>query len=103
MATVKPNKKFDPKDPDEVLDYDWDWEVKFGGEDTILTSQFIVEGPDTALVIGTGNQVPTYTQTRSKIWLSSGTLGKTYKITNRVTTALGRTMDWTGTLPIRSK
>ena len=83
------------KDPDEVLDYSLDWAPRLI-DDTISTSLFII--PD-GIVADSSSNSPTETI----VWLSGGTLGATYTITNRVVTAQGRTMDQTVRLRIRAR
>lgn len=77
------------KDPDAVLDYTRDW-TTYLGADTIATSTWIVP---TGITLGTGANAPTNNNTSATAWLSGGTLYSTYLITNRITTAGGRTDD----------
>jgi hypothetical protein len=77
------------KDPDAVLDYlvDWDDDTEdWLGTDTISTSEFIAES---GITINSHTNTPT----TATVWLSGGTTGTKYKITNRITTAGGRTND----------
>lgn len=90
-----------PKDPDEVLDYQIDWTERLNG-DTISTSAWTISAADEAS--------PTLTEDSNDIvsgntviWLSSGTIGIRYSLTNRITTAAGRTMDQTVYLRVKSK
>lgn len=76
------------KDPDEVLDYgfDWsDWLDEIG--DTISTSAW---EKDSASLTVTDE---TKTTTSTTVWLSAGVLGETYFVTNRIVTVGGRTAD----------
>ena len=88
------------KDPDEVLDYGilWTGPPDRLGSDTILTSIWI-QDPPTGLVIDSDS----HTLTTTIVWLSGGVEGVTYALTNRITTAGGRTMDQTKELDIASK
>lgn len=73
------------KDPQAVLDYtiDWSkWLQKVG--DAIVTS---VWDPVTGIAI----QSQSYDTVKAIVWLTGGTLGATYTLTNRITTAGGRT------------
>lgn len=81
------------KDPDEVLDYAIDWKNRLTG-DTIATSSWGV--PD-----GITQGSNTIAGTKTIIWLSSGVIGASYAIRNRITTTGGRTMDQTVSLDIR--
>lgn len=82
------------KDPDADLDYAVDWGT--GAEpgpwlpagDSIATSVWTV--PD-GLVLGTGDKAPTITGGNlTRCWLSGGTAGTTYQVTNQITTVDGR-------------
>lgn len=83
------------KDPDEVLDYQLDWSARLAG-DTIATSTWIVPAAIT-------KDSDSNTTTTTTIWLSGGTLGDLVEITNRITTAAGRTMDQSVRLKIKAK
>lgn len=87
------------KDPNEVLDYVLSWVDRLDG-DTILTSawSFAVD-PDSLLIIDSESE----TATTTTVWLSGGTIGESYELTNRITTAGGRTMDQTAKIKIRAK
>jgi hypothetical protein len=103
------------KDPDEVLDYDLVWTNRLysadeldlvdAGQtvvpaDTIATSQWILDdGSDGLLVMDSTGQSDAVT----KVWLSGGTLGQSYQLTNRVVTAGARTMDQSVRLKIKAK
>ena len=73
------------KDPNAVLDYYVDWTRWLNG-DTIATSVWTV-----AAGLAVAND--THTTTAATVWLSGGTVGETYKVTNRITTTGGRTED----------
>jgi hypothetical protein len=88
--------KWPAKDPDEVLDYRVDWTKRLG-RDTIETSEW-PDAPDGITIV-----TQTNTTKSTTIWLSGGTLGQNYTFTNRITTAGGRTMDQSVTLPIRAR
>lgn len=80
------------KDPDAVLDYQINW-APYLGADTISTSTWIV--PD-----GITEVTNTNTATTTTIWLSGGTVGSRYALTNRITTSNGRTDDRSITIRI---
>jgi len=73
------------KDPDALLDYVIDWSDWLSG-DTIADSEWIV--PD-----GLVNVDDSFTDAATTIWLSGGTAGRKYSLTNRITTAGGRVDD----------
>lgn len=75
------------KDPQAVLDYTIDWSAWLNG-DTIVGSVWTVE-------TGITKTTDSFTSTVTTVWLSGGTVGKDYEITNRVTTATGRIDDRT--------
>lgn len=94
--------QWDPKDPDEVLDYDLDWTARLAG-DTIATSAWslVPPSPDALLMVNSN----TFGASGTKVWLRGGTLTPNgyYALRNRITTAGGRTFDQTVRLKIREK
>ena len=72
------------KDPNAVLDYAIDWS-KWLSADQIQASVWSVSDP--ALEAAS----ETNTATQATIWLSGGAVGQSYTVTNRITTAGGRT------------
>lgn len=73
------------KDPSDVLDYTRK-AAKFLGTDTISTSTW---SADSGITIDSdSNDTSTAT-----VWLSGGTAGNQYTITNRIVTSGGRTKD----------
>lgn len=76
------------KDPDAVLDYLVDWSEWLADAETIDTSTILVE-------TGITKDSDTHDTTSATVWLSGGTLGETYEITNRIVTNQGRTDDRT--------
>lgn len=83
------------KDPDSVIDYVWDWSAWLGA-DTILTSTWIVP-------TGLTKTSQSNTTTTATVWLSGGTLGASYQVTNRIVTNQGRTEDRTMEIVIRER
>lgn len=73
------------KDPGEKKDYGYDWSAHLGDVDTISTSTWVVQ---TGLTQTT--PAPSKTDTTTTIWLSGGTAGTEYRVTNHVVTAQGR-------------
>lgn len=89
------SNKFDqPKDPDGVADYGLNW-APWLLTDTISTSIWIVVTP--GIVVNSSS----HDTTTTTVWLSGGTSGQTYSLTNRVVTVAGRTKDWTVQLKIK--
>ena len=87
------------KDPDAVLDYSINWAPWLPDGDTIATSTWIVTGPDSTLAEDSSSKSTTVTT----VWLSGGTLGLSYTVTNRVVTTAGRTDDRSIGLQVRQK
>lgn len=76
------------KDPDSVLDWQWDYTDWLSTGDTV--SSIVVEVP-----AGITKDSDTNDTTSATVWLSGGTAGNTYGVTVRATTAQGRTVDRT--------
>jgi hypothetical protein len=74
------------KDPNAVLDYVVDWSEWLAASETISTSTFTVAA-------GITKDSESNTTTTAKVWLSGGTIGTTYRISNRITTNQSRTDD----------
>lgn len=84
------------KDPDAVLDWVWDWNEWLDDGETISTSTFI---PSVGInVDSTSNTTKTAT-----VWLSGGTAGQVYQVTNRITTSSGRTDDRSITIRVTER
>jgi len=67
------------KDPNAVLDYSFDWSDWLTGGETIATSTWL--NPDSLTINTTAN-----TTTTTVVWVTGGTAGKTYRLTNRIVT-----------------
>jgi hypothetical protein len=87
-------KRFD-KDPQAVLDYGTDW-ARWLNDDTITASTWTV--PD-----GITKDSDSHTATATVVWLSGGTAGKTYRVTNHIVTAAGRQDDRTLLIAVRER
>lgn len=82
-------KTFTAKDPDERLDYSIDWETWLDG-DTITTS---TSGSDWTLPAGisaSSSPVHSKTTTTATAWITGGTAGEEYVLTNTIHTDAGR-------------
>ena len=82
------------KDPDAIIDYSIDWS-DWLQSDTISTGTWVVP----AGIIETQR---VQTESICTIYLSSGTAGNTYSVTNRITTANGRVNDQTIFIIVRN-
>ncbi len=73
------------KDPDEITLYGVDWLDRLGSA-TITASSWIVPADIT-------QSNASYTDTQTTIKLAGGVLGSIYRVTNRITTSDGETLD----------
>lgn len=80
------------KDPAAVLDYAGDWSAWLGA-DTIASSSWTIP-------TGITKDSDSNTTTTVTIWLSGGTDGSVYNLTNRIVTAGGRTDERTITINV---
>jgi hypothetical protein len=83
------------KDPDAILDYAVDWSRWLAG-DTIAASLWIVPA-------GLAKVTESNSATKAIVWLSGGTAGQSYTVTNRITTAGGRTEDRSFTIRVEDR
>lgn len=83
------------KDPDAVLDYQWDWTAWLAG-DTIASCT--VTAQDGLAVSDTSN-----TATAVTAWLDGGTADQRYTVTCHVVTAAGREDDRTITVSVMER
>ena len=83
------------KDPAAVLDYQIDWS-SWLGVDTITSSSWTAS---TGLTVDSDSN----TTTTATVWVSGGTAGTTYQLTNRITTAGGRTDERTISLSCQDR
>lgn len=74
------------KDPDAVLDYQFDWSVWMAEGDAIAS--FELDVPDELTLDSSSN-----TDTTVTAWLSGGTLDEGYKVTCHIVTDDGREDD----------
>jgi len=79
------------KDPDAVLDYQIDWSSWLDTGETISASAWTVP-------TGLTEDSDSNTTTTATVWLSGGTAGVTYSVTNQITTSDSRTEDRTITI-----
>lgn len=86
------------KDADAVLDYEMDWTswLATSPEDNLASSTW--EADDGITIDSDSN-----TTKKATVWLSGGTPGKTYVVTNRIVTAGGRTDDRSFYIVVRGR
>ena len=83
------------KSPEDVLDYDIDFERWLSGEDRVTGAITTIAG-STAVVDRTD-----FSDTAAKVWLSGGTNGETGEVSTVVTTLEGRTKKFCFSIKIR--
>lgn len=84
------------KDPNAVLDWVWDWNEWLDDGETISTSSFIV-------TVGITVNSTSHTTKTATVWLSGGTAGQVYQVTNRIVTSAGRTDDRSITIRVTER
>jgi hypothetical protein len=96
-------RKWPPKDPDAIKDYSINWAQDDDGNpglyagDELASSEWIVPA-------GITKTDESFTpEGLTTIWLSGGTDKASYTLTNRITTAGGRTDDRSVVLPIKQQ
>lgn len=77
----------------DLLDYGINWS-QFLGTDTITASGWQISPG------GLVDSRDSFTPQIATVWLSSGTPGQTYSVTNTITTAAGRVVDQTVNITI---
>ena len=83
------------KDPQAVLEYKIDWSAWLPTGDTIIDSVFA------CLSDGLTITDSSFDSTSATVWLSGGTVGEKYVVTDHVTTAAGRQDDRSITITIK--
>jgi hypothetical protein len=88
----------DPHDPSDVKDYAINWAALLigDGEAAISSSTWGASVP-TGLTISS----TTATATLAVVWVTGGEPGRTYGLTNKITTPLGRTHERTIFVPCK--
>lgn len=79
------------KGPQAKLDFGWNWAGWLYAGDTIVSSEWTITGPDTALM----KSAPWSDTRETGVWLTGGILGGKYQVTNHIVTAQGREDDRT--------
>lgn len=92
-------KTWPPKDPDEILDYGFDWSLRDLEGDTIVSfASTVVEG-----TVVVDDSTFSSASLKTITWLSGGVDGETCKILLRVTTTMGRTLEQTVSIKIKTR
>lgn len=88
ICNIDENQGF--KTPEEVKDYTYDWRLDLEGDNIIAGgSAWSIEGSGSLQIDSTEISGANLF---SSVWLSGGSQGETYIITNTIKTALGRTL-----------
>ena len=99
--------KWPEKDPDAEKDYAIDWSERLLAGETITDSAWAVESDteDPALLVieVDAPHDPTVVDGVCTCWLSGGTAGIKYKVTNRITTSRGLIDDQTATIKVNEQ
>jgi hypothetical protein len=82
------------KDPGEVKDYAIDWTAHLATSETITTSTWVV-------ATGITKDSDSTTTTVATIWLSGGSEGTEYRVTNHVVTDQGREFERSFTVNVQ--
>lgn len=85
----------EPKDPNDVIDYRIDWS-KWLDDDVLLLSEWVIPA-------GITMDSESSDTNSATVWLSGGTAGQSYALTNRITTAQGRQKDKTITIRVKDQ
>lgn len=85
------------KDPQAVLDWIWDWTDWMDTGEQIATSTFTVTPPGITI---DSDENSLYSAT---VWLSGGTEGQVYSVTNTITTNQGRTDERSITIRVTNR
>ena len=99
----------DPKDPDEVLDFKWDFaaltnEADGATEDYLASGETISSKTVTAQSgITVDSSSITDSNTSVTVWLSEGTAGTDYEVECKVVTSASRTVVRTGIVQVRER
>lgn len=95
------------KDPDEVLDYLFDFKALTNGNGT---EDYLQSGETIStytMTVDTGltkdSDTKTNADTSVKVWLSGGTLGNSYNVECDIVTSGGRTVSRTMTIVVAAK
>lgn len=84
------------KDPDEVLDYAIDWSNWLATGESITCSLWLTTG---TLVTTSAS----HTTSVATIWLSAGTTGTVYNVTNRIGTSGSRLADRSISIRVKAR
>lgn len=84
------------KDPNARLDFGRDWSAWLEDTETIVDSTWLA--PD-----GLTIETPSVSGGKTIVWVTGGTVGQSYRLTNRITTSAGRIDDRSLTIHITER
>lgn len=98
------------KDPDAIVDYSFDWndgylDTTTSPPETISTSTWSIDPAPSSPALSTelSESSSSKTTTTATIFLTGGTAGKVYRVTNKVVTSGGRTDERTMTIRVEER
>lgn len=91
--SVTKSADLEPKDPAGTADYSVDWAKELGAD--------VITGSTWTVPAGLTRVSDSLSATATTVWLSGGTDGVAYDLTNTVTTAGGRTFSVTFTVAVK--
>lgn len=89
------------KDPDAHVDFGFDWSQWLKAGDTISSSEWILDPANTDEDLEIEND--THTASGTVVFVTGGTVGVSYSITNRIETADGLKDDRTLTILVKER
>jgi hypothetical protein len=85
------------KDPSAVLDYKVDWSPWLQDSEVVTGSAWV--SADVTITVDSNS----HDNTSATVWLSGGTAGVDYQLTNHITTSMARTDERTITIACRQR
>lgn len=98
MTATCSENRIEHHDPQDVLDYGWNY-VKWLNGDTVTASTWTSNPAGLTI----NSPVASFDTTTTTVWLSGGTLGEGYTVTNHITTAAGRQKDTSFSVVVQSR
>jgi len=89
-------KELPAKDPDEVVDYQFDWSLVLASGETVTTSTVTKTGSITKDSDSQSSGVVT-------VWVSGGTEGELCTLASKIVTSAGRTLERTAKFWVRTR
>lgn len=95
----------DPKDPDETLDYTWDFTNLLETAESIATIDATAVTPNTTTPLAVDSSVIAGSGKKTTLWLSGGEACKQYTVAVKVTTDAGtaRTFERSCIIPVEDR